>query len=412
MLRRSPPGWQNEPPCFEGGEHGLPDNALTETPTSLDAPPSPDSRVYSRSLANRPLRSSAGDHDGPHALRNVLLTGLGDEVSVYWQLQPLSSSPAMKERLNFGLNRLPPLNCLRAFEAAARHKSFTKAADALAVTQGAVSRSVKTLEDYLQTPLFRRTASGIELSEGSQAFARALTDAFAQIGEATENFLTGQTRQVLTILAYPSFSTYWLTPMLPFFQVTHPNIEILLVSALDKTRFDPTTADVRIRYGNGRWNGFESIFLFADEITPVCSPALLGNITGPITPSMLSRVPLLHTNSRRRDWGEWLTLAGAEDVTPMSNLYFAELSVVYCAALAGMGVALGQRAFLQDEVARGRLRQPFDTVLRRSLAYYLTYPEDRRDVPKIALFRRWIETVRSGGPPEITARRPMSEKGA
>jgi LysR family glycine cleavage system transcriptional activator len=283
---------------------------------------------------------------------------------------------------------------LRAFEVAARHLSFTHAADELCVTQGAISRSVKALEDYLGESLFERTGHGLALTERSEALALKLSDGFSRLAEAADEFRGVQQAPVLTVRTYTSFLIGFLIPNLPDFQVRHPDIKVHLVSATDSAEFAREQADVRIRYGRGHWKNVESTLLFHDEMRPVCSPALLDPAKRPYPVSELARHVLLHQELRRADWPDWLAMVGAGELKPRDNLVFDELSVVYQAAIAGVGMVMAQSAYFRRELKEGRLFEPFDPVLTRDLGYYLTIPSNRCDCVHVRLFKRWlIETL-------------------
>ncbi len=287
---------------------------------------------------------------------------------------------------------VPPLNPLHAFEVAARHLSFTKAAAELHVTQGAVSRQIKALEDHLGFELFTRTPAGIVLTPGGHAYAAALTDAFARIARATDELVTARSHTVLTIRSYTTFLVRWLIPLLPSFHVAHPNIEVRLVSASDTVDFQRDNVDLAIRYGSGRWRTLESDLLLTDELFPVCSPALAA-AADLRTPADLARCTFLHLNLRRMDWPDWLAEAGHAGVEPTNHLFFEDLGVVYQCATAGLGVAIGQGAYVADDLAAGRLVAPLDVVLRRTTGYYLVCPKERAGVTKIAAFRQWLRGV-------------------
>lgn len=298
--------------------------------------------------------------------------------------------------------RVPPLNSLRAFEVAARRLSFTRAADEMNVTQGAISRHVKALEDHLGFPLFERTSRGIALSSSGRAYAAALSEAFGRIVVATDELVTAHSHTVLTIRGYTTFLVRWLIPLLPEFQIQHPNIEVRLVSANDPVDFDRDNVDIGVRYGHGRWRNLECDLLFMDELSPVCNPSLLA-LAGSQSPSILARFTLLHLNLRRSDWPDWLAVAGHADLEGQSNLFLEDLGVAYQCPAAGLGVAMGQRAYVRDDLAAGRLVAPFDTVLRRSAGYYLVCPRDRADVTKIVTFRRWLAEVLAARVPDGVA---------
>ncbi len=288
-----------------------------------------------------------------------------------------------------GIRRTGPLNPLRAFEVAARHMSFTVAADELCVTQGAISRAVKTLEDYFGVPLFKRMGNGLELTPKSRVLAYKLTDIFTQLADATEEFQGNKASHVLTVWTYTSFMIGFLIPRLPDFQLKHPNIKVRLISATDSTEFNREQVDVRLRYGHGHWQGFDSTLLFREELRPVCSPRLFEGKTH-MEVEDLSKHVLLHYDGRRHDWNDWLVAAGYPDLTPRDNLVFDELSVANQAAIAGVGLAMVQKAYFQNEIGSGQLVVPFDTVLRRDRGYYLTVPRERRNAEYVSVFRDWL----------------------
>lgn len=286
--------------------------------------------------------------------------------------------------------KIPPLNPLRAFEVAARHLSFTQAAEELCVTQGAISRSVKTLEDYLGEPLFERTGHGLALTEQSEAFALRLSDGFVRLAEATDEFFGIHSRPVLTVRTYTSFLIGFLIPNLPDFQIRHPEIKVRLLPAMDNAEVGRDLTDVRIRYGRGTWKNTNSTLLFHDCLRPVCSPALLDPAKRPYPVDILTSQVMLHQELRRADWPDWLNLVGAADLAPRDNLVFDELSVVYQAAIAGVGLVMAQKAYFQREIAEGRLFEPFAANLMRDRGYYLTTPSSRREPQHVRQFRAWL----------------------
>lgn len=300
-----------------------------------------------------------------------------------------------ESRMPKGRRRLPPLNPLRAFEATARHLSFTKAAEELSVTQGAVSRSVSTLEEYLGFPLFERLPGSLTIDRVNQQFAHAVTDAFARISDALDDLVEHRTHTILAVRAYTAFMIRWLIPHLPRFHLLHPEIEVRLIAANERVRFEHDFADVRIRYGHGKWRNVRSVLLLPDELMPVCSPQLLGS--GRSGPDALRSAPLLHHSMRRHDWSDWLDSVGMRDLAPGKERYFEEASVMVEAALAGMGIAITQRAFVHEELRNGRLVMPFDHVLRRNAGYYATYQESGDKSPAVVAFCDWLHEITATG---------------
>ncbi|RMI17276.1 LysR family transcriptional regulator [Pseudoroseomonas wenyumeiae] len=287
--------------------------------------------------------------------------------------------------------RTPPLNAVRVFEAAERHRSFTRAAQELGVTQGAVSRAVSTLEEHFGFPVFERTGSGLVPSEGAEAFARSVRKALHDVRDAATILAARRTRsRVLTLQAYSGFASRWLVPRLPEFHAAYPEIDLRLASTHDGPSLSSDGADARIRYGHGRWRGVASDLLFLDELCPVCSPALLAPRDGPYAPEALNTLPLIHLRGFPHDWDEWLAAAGAPGITGSRTILFEELSVAYQAAESGAGVVLGQRKHLIRERASGALHEPCATVLRRELGYYLTYRPGLAADAAFGAFRRWL----------------------
>lgn len=286
--------------------------------------------------------------------------------------------------------RLPPLNSVRVFEAAERHRSFTRAAEELCVTQGAVSRAVANFEEYLGFPLFERTGSGLVPLAGVEAFARTVRAKLRDIRDATR-ILTVQhgEARVLIVQAYSGFASRWLTPRLPDFYATHPGTDIRLVSSHDGRSTATEEADARIRYGRGRWRGVVADLMFRDELCPVCAPSLLPPRPQPYDLSVLATLPLIRLREFPDDWEEWLAVAGLPAHAGKS-IVFEELSVAYQAAENGAGVALGQRRHLDRDTKSGRLHEPFDVVLRREQGYYLTFRPTLLEDEDFAAFRGWL----------------------
>jgi LysR family glycine cleavage system transcriptional activator len=290
-----------------------------------------------------------------------------------------------------GSRRLPPLNPLRAFEATARHLSFTKAAEELSVTQGAVSRSVSALEDYLGFSLFERLPGSLAIDQANQQFAHAVTDAFSRISDALDDLVEHRTHTLLAVRTYTALMTRWLIPNLPQFHLLRPEIEVCLIAANERVRFEHDFADVRIRYGHGKWRNFHSVFLLPDEIMPLCSPRLLKD--GRLGLDDLRHATLLCSNMRRHDWSDWLASVGMDDFAPAKERHFEEASVMLEAALAGLGIAITQRAFVQEELRSGRLVAPFPHVLRRDAGYYATYPKSGESSPAVIAFCEWLHEI-------------------
>ncbi len=286
------------------------------------------------------------------------------------------------------MSRLPPLNPLRTFEAAARHGSFTRAAEELHVTPAAVSRQVKLLEEYLGVELFERDATGVHLLAEARTFATGLGRAFRQIASATDEFRSSTSSSILTLRGYSTFLFKWLVPRLPAFQALHPQIRVRMIGGSLATETTRTEADVFIRYGDGKWPGVQVLHLFSDELLPFTSPTLAR---GPLDAAHIAALPLLMLRSRQSDWREWLAVAGYGGAVPAATA-FEDLAVVFEFARQGLGVALAQRAYLDDELRSGALVLLSDIALRRPTGYCALCTPEAAARPKVRAFLDWLAT--------------------
>ncbi|WP_186332378.1 transcriptional regulator GcvA [Bordetella genomosp. 13] len=286
--------------------------------------------------------------------------------------------------------QLPPLNPLRVFESAARHLSFTDAAQELHITQGAVSHQIKALETWLGFPLFERRARRLGLTPGGERYAASLNVAFAQIVRATQEVVSTGATQVLTVRGHTTMFVRWLIPLLPAFQSDHPDINVRLAAGVQGVDFAREEADVGIVYGDGPWDGLRSDLLFSDALTPVMAPELAQRLSGPCTTEALLALPLLHSNRRPQHWPDWIRAAGGSRRMAVGDMYYEDLSVIYQCATEGLGVALGQLRYLERDLAAGRLVAPHPLVLRRRRGYHLVCPQERAEDGKIACFRNWL----------------------
>ncbi len=285
--------------------------------------------------------------------------------------------------------RLPPLNAIRAFEAAARHLSFTKAADELAVTQGAVSHQVKALEAWLGVTLFLRETRAIYLTREGQQYLAPVRAALDAIAEATRRLEVLDPRGPLTVSAIPSFVAKWLLPRLADFRAAHPDIDVR-ISADDRlVDFARHDVDLAIRMGNGDWPGVEVVKLMDEDLFPVCSPALLAGDPPLRRPEDLAHHTLLH-DDMRQDWRAWLMAAGVAGVDPTRGPGYTDSSMVIQAAVEGQGVALGRSALATADLAQGRLVKPFEVALPASFAYYVALPPGASGNAKVRAFVDWM----------------------
>lgn len=296
---------------------------------------------------------------------------------------------------------LYPLNALRAFEASARHLSFVKASEELHVTPAALSHQVKKLEDHLGTALFQRLTRGLLLTETGQVLRLELTDIFERLDKAMERVRTNEIQGALTISVAPMFSVKWLFPRLQNFETQHPDLDLRISSSLSVIDFRRDAFDAAIRLGRGDYPGLETIKLFDEEVTPMCSPRLLEGRAKRLTPASLKRFVLLHDDSLSYDpqaptWTSWLKAAKISFAEASRGPRFDQPDHTIQAAIDGAGFALGWRRLAKDDLAAGRLIEPFDLALPLGSSFYLTYPAAHATRPNIRRFKNWILSQQGG----------------
>ncbi|MBU2971255.1 MULTISPECIES: transcriptional regulator GcvA [unclassified Pseudoalteromonas] len=285
--------------------------------------------------------------------------------------------------------RLPPLNALKAFEAAARNLSFTKAADELFVTQAAVSHQIKTLEEHLGLKLFLRKNRSLLLTEEGQGYFLDIRDIFTQLIDATEKLLARGAKGSLTVSLTPSFAIQWLVPRLNLFNEAHPDIDVR-IKAQDQDENSLTDdVDVAIYYGRGNWSGIETHKLHTEYMVPLCSPMLLNSSIPMNTPADLQKHVLLH-DMTRRNWKTWMKTAGVRDIKVNQGPIFSHSSMVLQAAVHGQGVALGNSVLAKPDIDAGRLVIPFSHYLESKNAFYLVFRESQSELGKIVSFKDWM----------------------
>jgi LysR family transcriptional regulator, glycine cleavage system transcriptional activator len=288
--------------------------------------------------------------------------------------------------------RLPSLNGLRAFEAAARHLSFTLAASELNVTQTAISHQIRRLEEELGIRLFIRQNRALALTPEARDYLPGVRAAFNDLRLATDRLLRKDDDKVLTVSTLASLAAKWLLPRLTDFQEQHPGIDVRITTSTSLVDFQRDNVDAAIRYGRGQWPGLRADWLMADELFPVCSPSLLRGDKPLRQPEDLKGYPLLHTsNANSDDWRLWLTAAGLPvDISRQPGITFDMIFMTIQAAIDGIGVAMGRTSYVQDDIAKGRLVVPFKIALPADAGFYLVAPEGRREAPKLAAFRTWM----------------------
>ncbi len=294
------------------------------------------------------------------------------------------------------MKSLPPLNALKVFESAARHLSFTKAAEELHVTPGAVSQQIKALEEFIGGRLFRRTKRALLLTDAAQASLPILREAFDKLEEASRILTARGDSKRLTVSVAPSLAAKWLVPRLDRFHERQPEIEVWISADMEVVDFAVDDIDLAIRYGAGRYSGLEVELLMEESILPVCSPRLLQGAHPIRTPHDLAHHPLLHDGSPDQDdmastnWAMWLKAAGVCDIDAKRGAKFNQSSLVIEAAVAGKGVALAKSAIALADLEAGRLVAPFDLTTPSSFSYYVVHPASKSRNAAVKAFKKWL----------------------
>lgn len=285
------------------------------------------------------------------------------------------------------MHRLPPLSAIQAFEAAARHLSFARAAKELHITASAVSHRVRVLETLLGVTLFDRRNQRVALTAEGEVYLAPVREALERIGHATA-LLGNKQRRALVVSVAPAFAPS-LIRSLAGFEQSHPAIELQITPSLELADFSKGEADAAVRYGAGRWNGLCRHLLSSEERVPVCSPRVMRKLQ---KPSDLARVPLLHIVPRPGEWSAWFMQVRVDGVRTESGARFQNSVLALEAAAAGLGVALVDRSIAADYLDSGRVVVPFAISLPSTNAYYLVYPERRDLDPRLIAFRDWMLT--------------------
>ncbi len=285
--------------------------------------------------------------------------------------------------------RLPSLNALKAFEASARHESFTAAAVELFVTQGAVSQQVKALEEELGLRLFSREGRKLRLTEAGRAYLDVVRDAFDRLSAGTERLLERQSTGVLNVSTSPNFAAKWLVHRLGRFSEAHPGLELRVSASMHHVDFAREDIDLAIRHGDGTWPGLHVARLCEEQIFPVCSPALLKGRRALKVPADLAQHPLLHVNDAPH-WSRWLVQFRVKGVDGTRGMVFNQASMAIDAAIQGQGVAMARTALAAWDLLEGRLARPFQQALAAPFAMWIVCPKATAELPKIAKFRQWL----------------------
>jgi len=284
----------------------------------------------------------------------------------------------------------PPLHGLRAFESASRTLSFTRTADELNVTPAAVSHQIKTLEERLGIRLFERQNNKLTLTDVGRTYIPSVREALDMIVNATDHICARSEENTLRISVLPIFATRWLIPRLGDVREKHPEINVEISTSYRLVDFNAEDMDAGVRYGGGQWPGLDAHYLFGEEVVPMCSPSLLDTITKLSSPAELRRYPLLHSARTREYWRLWLTAMGINDINPYTGYTFDNCLLTLEAARAGLGVAMINRVYLDDNLSNGSLVAPFDKTLSQNLGCYFVYPQASAKTAKIRKFRDWL----------------------
>lgn len=298
--------------------------------------------------------------------------------------------------------KIPSLQALACFESAARHESYTRAAQELALTQGAVSRQITTLEDYIGVALFRRTRHGVALTERGAEYARQVAPRLQGLEQDTLDVMSAQGRgNTVHLAAVPTFATRWLIPRLSDLAVLHPDITVHIETRTRPFMFAETPFDAALYAGTldqvSNWAGTRSVRLLAEEVVPVCSPKLMGTATS-LSPEAIAQRPLLQQSTRFDAWRQWFDAMGVAAPLALSGPRYELFSMTAAAAAHGLGLALVPRLLIEAELARGELVVACDQPLRGKRAYFLVTPERGEERPVMSTFLAWLqETATQAG---------------
>lgn len=295
--------------------------------------------------------------------------------------------------------KIPSTGALTAFEAAARHQSYTKAADELAVTQSAVCRQIAGLEDFLGVRLFRRSRRGVALTEAGLAYSRSIATRLDEVERDTLALMArGAEGGTLELGVVPTFGTKWLLPRLPSFMQRHPGVQVHLTSRTRPFLFDGSGLDAAIHAGEARWPGTEGVFLMHEQLIAVCSPRLIAP-KATIAKGDWKRQTLLQQSTRPYGWRQWFASMGIEVEGDLAGPRMELFSMLIEAAIHGMGVALVPPFLVEDELRRGLLVNAARHTLQSDLSYHLIYPEGKAENAALAAFRDWITEQAQAGKP-------------
>lgn len=292
-----------------------------------------------------------------------------------------------------------PLNPLRTFAIASRHRTFTAAANHMGVTQVAISRQIITLENYLGVKLFERSVRSVKLTEAGRAFGHEIAVHFDELERATRRLLHNVGETTINLRLYPTLAHYWLLPRLAEFTERYPDFRIRLDTAVEPLDFRGTHLDAAIQLGHGTWRDAKCAKLFDETVDAVCSPDYARRFDGFRTPESLQAATLLHAKYRRREWEIWAAEAGL-DIDYRDGIEFDSSLLMYSAAKRGMGLAIGQTSLLKAELDAGEFLRPFNLPLTTGAAFYVVWPTTKSVAPKTRRLIDWLLQI-AGQPPKF-----------
>ncbi|WNC67722.1 transcriptional regulator GcvA [Thalassotalea nanhaiensis] len=303
------------------------------------------------------------------------------------------------------MRKMPPLNSLKCFEAAARNGSFNGAADELCVSVSAISHQIKQLESYLNIEVFHRKTRTIELTEAGKKYYPILRDAFERIADGTSALLKPQDSNTLTIQLYSTIAIRWLIPKLNKFNKQHPEINVRIHTSYEDVDFDHSDVDACIKIGSKTNSELEFSYLFTSELFPVCSPSFLDNFPTLSTAENLSDAPILQVYPSSIDWSLWLKQAGVQGVEPDAGLRFDSYDHALTTALQGLGIAMGMQPYVSNELTNNMLIEPFPELrCKHPDSWYFVCRKERSHLKKVKIFKEWlVEQIESS--PELASLR-------
>lgn len=292
-----------------------------------------------------------------------------------------------------------PLNPLRAFAIASRHRTFTAAANYMGISQVAISRQIAILEDYLGVSLFERGARSVKLTDVGRAFGQEIAPLFDELEQTTQKIFFYERQTNISLRIYPTFAHHWLLPSLSDFQSKYPDYQVRLETTVERLDFRSTHLDVALQLGDGQWRDTRSRKLFDEVVDAVCSPEYAAKFDNFETPSHINQAMLIHAKYRRREWESWSSAAELT-VNHLVGLEFDTSMLAYSSACHGFGIAIGQLEMLENELKSGRLVRPFHKPQKTGSAFYVVWPNTSSVSTQTRRFIDWL-LINSGQKPEF-----------